>query len=92
MYSVVRLREELIDFSDTTRDLKKPYILSWMFKCTLEQDELDKGYVGLYTHGEMLNDPIYRQVTYSYCLSNAFKLQLRHNLKILWIDIRRATG
>ena len=71
---------------------KEPYILRSMFKCTLEQDELEEKYMGIYKHGQMINDSIYGQISYNCCLSNAFKLKLGHNVKIFVVKMMRATG
>ena len=40
----------------------------------------------------MVNDPIYGQISYNCCLSNAFKLKLGHNVKIIVVEMMRATG
>jgi len=61
-YTDVRHWEELIDFIDKNGGPQEPYILTLMFKCTLEQDELEEEYMGLYTHGQMINVPIYGQI------------------------------
>ena len=37
-------------------------------------------------------DPIYGQIAYNYCLSNAFKLKLGHDSKIFLVEMKRATG
>jgi len=50
-YTDVRPWEELLDFIDKNDGLKEPYILTSMFKCTLEQDELEEEDMGLYKHG-----------------------------------------
>jgi len=63
-----------------------------MFQCTLEQKELEEGNMGLYSHGQMINVPIYGQISYNCCLSNAFRLNLGHNVKIFLVEIVRATG
>jgi len=63
-----------------------------MFKCTLEQDELEEEYMGIYKHGQMIKDQIYGQISYNCCLSNAFKLKLGHNVKICVVQMMRATG
>jgi len=90
-YTDVRHCEELIDFIDQKGGLKEPYIMTSMFKCTLEQDELEAEYMGLYTHGQMIMDPIYGQILYNCCLSKTFKLNSGHNLKIFVSKIKRAT-
>jgi len=41
-YTDVRHWEELVDFIDKNGSPKEPYILTSMFKCTLEQDELEE--------------------------------------------------
>ena len=64
--------EELVDFIHKNGGPKEPYILNMMFRCTLEQEEWDEECMGLYTHVQMVNDPIYGQISYNCCLSNAF--------------------
>ena len=91
-YTDVRHWEELIDFLDKNRGLKERYIMSSMIKCTLEQDELEEEYMGLYTHGRMIMDPIYGQILYNCCLSKAFKLKLGHNPKRILVEIQRSTA
>jgi hypothetical protein len=49
---------ELVDFIDKHGGPKKPYILVSIFKCTLEQGELGTEYIGLYTHRQMILEPI----------------------------------
>jgi len=88
----VRHWEELDDFIEKNGGPKEPYILTSMFRCTLEQDELDEVYMGIYKHRQMINDPIYGQIPYNCCISNAFKLKLRHNVKIFGVEMKRATG
>jgi len=41
-YTDVSHWEELVDFIDTNGGTKEPYILTSLFKCTLEQDELEE--------------------------------------------------
>jgi len=87
----VRHWKELVDFIDKNRGPKEPYILTLMFKWTLDEDELEKLYMGLYTHTRMINGPIYGQISYNCCLSNALKLKLGHNVKIFVVEMMRAT-
>jgi len=49
-YTDVRHWEELIDFINKDGRPKEPYTLTSKFKCTLEKDELDEEYMGLYTN------------------------------------------
>jgi hypothetical protein len=42
--------EELVDFIDKDGGPKEPYIVRSMFKCILEQDELEEEYMGIYKH------------------------------------------
>jgi len=91
-YTDVRRCEELVDFIDKNGGPKEEFILTSMFKCTLEQDELEEEYMGIYKQGEMSNDPIYGQILYNCCLSNAFQLKLGHNVKIFVVEMMRATG
>ena len=71
-YTDVRHWEELKNFIENNEDPNEPYILTSMFKCTFKQNKLDKEYMGLYTHGQIMYDPIYRQILYNCCLSNTF--------------------
>ena len=79
------------DFIDKNGGPEEPYVLKSMFKCTFEQDELEEEYIGISKHGQMINDPIYGQITYNCCLSNAFKLKLGHNVKIFVLEMKRVT-
>ena len=91
-YSDVRHWEELVDFIDKNRGPKQPYILPSMFKCTLAQDKSEEEYMGIYKHRQMINDPIYGQISYNCCISNVFKLKLGHNVKIFVVEMMRVTG
>jgi hypothetical protein len=82
LYTKVRHWEELIDFIDKNGGPKKSYIMTSMFTRTLEQDELDEEYMGIYTNGEMIVDPISDQILYTCCLSKAFQLKLGQNPEI----------
>jgi len=62
-----------------------------LFKCTLEQDDLEEEYMGLYTNGEMIMNPIYGQICNNCCLSKGFKSKLGHNPKIFLLEIQRGT-
>ena len=84
--------EELVDSIDKNRGLKEPYILTSRFKCTSQQVELEEEYMGLYKHRQLINDPIYGQISYNCCISNTFKLKLGHNVKIFLVEVMRATG
>jgi len=84
-YPVVRHWEELFDIIDKKGRPKEPYILTSTFKCTLEQDELDEEYMGLYTPGQMILHPIYGQISYNTYPSNAFKLNFGHDRKIFFV-------
>jgi len=90
-YTDVRNWEELIDFIDKNGGPKEPYIMTLMFKYTLEQDELEEGYMGLYTNGQMIMHPIYGQISYNCCLAKAFELKVGHNPKIFLVKIKRGT-
>ena len=91
-YTDVRHWEELIDFINKRGRPKKPFILSSRYNCSLEQDEMDNEYMGVYTNGQLIMEPIYGQISYNCCLSNAFKLKLGQNPKNNLIEMMRATG
>jgi len=82
----------LVNFIDKNGGPKEPYILRSMYKCTLEQRKLEEEYMGIYKYGQIINDPIYGQISYNCCLSNAFKLKLGHNVKIFVVEMMSATG
>jgi len=92
VYTDVRHWDELIDFINRNGRPTDPYILTSKFKCTLEHAELDEEYMGLYPNEQMITDPIYGQISYHCCLSNAFKLKLGHDPKIFLVEMTRATG
>jgi hypothetical protein len=79
--------EELIDFIDKNGGPKEPQIMSSRFKCTLERNVLEQEYMGLYSNRQMIMDPIYGQISFNCCLSEAFKLKLGHNPKILLVEM-----
>ena len=63
-----------------------------LYKCNLTQEELHEEYMGLYALGQMMNDPLYGQISYTRSRSNAFKLKLRHDVKLLLVGMKAATG
>jgi len=91
-YTDVRHWEELVNFMDKNGGPKELYILRSMFKCTLEHDQLEEEYMGIYKQRQMINNLIYGQISYNCCLSNAFKLKLEYNVKIFVAEMMRATG
>jgi hypothetical protein len=58
----------------------------------LTQEALDEKYMGLYTPGQMMNNPLYGQISYNSSLSNAFKLKLGQNVKLFLVDQKAAQG
>jgi len=40
----------------------------------------------------MMNDPISGQISYNYCLSDAFKLKVGYDWNIFWIEMKNAAG
>jgi hypothetical protein len=91
-YTDVRHWEELIDFTENYCGPKEPYCLTALYKCSLTQEELDEEYMGLYAPGQMMNDPLYGQISYNSSLSNAFKLKLGHDVQQFLIEMKAATG
>ena len=71
---------------------KEPYCLTAIPKCNLRQDELDEVYIGLYALGQMMNDPLYGQISSNSSLSNTFKLKQGHNVKLVLVEMKAATG
>jgi hypothetical protein len=91
-YTDGRHWEELIDFIEKNCCPKEPYCLTALYKCNMTQEELDKEYMGLYAPGQMMNDPLYGQISYNSSLSNNFKLKLGHNVQLFLIEMKAATG
>jgi hypothetical protein len=91
-YTDVIHQEELINFINNNGHRKEPYTLLTRSKCTLEKNKLVEEYMGLYTNGQMITDPIYGQISFNCCISNSFKLKLGHDRKIFLVEIKRATG
>jgi hypothetical protein len=48
--------------------------------------------MGLYEPGQMMNVPLYGQMSYNSSLSNTFKLKLEHNVNQLLVAMKAATG
>jgi len=92
LYPDVRYWEELIDFIQKNCSPTEPYCLTVLYKCNLTQEELDEEYIGLYAPGQMMNDPLYGQISYKSSLSNAFKLKLGHNANLCLVQMKAATG
>jgi hypothetical protein len=88
-YTGVKYWEELIDFIDKNCGLKESYCLTTIYKCNLMQEELDEEYMGLYALWQMMNDPLYGQISYNSSLSNAFRLKLGHDVQLFWYKRRQ---
>jgi len=88
----VRHWEELIDPIEKYCGPKEPYCLTALYKCNLTQEELDEEYMGLYAPGQMMNDPLYGQISYNSSLSKTFKLKLGHNVQLFLIEMKAVTG
>jgi len=91
-YTDVKHWEELIDFIEKNCGPKEPYCLTELYKGNLMQEELDEEYMGLYTPGQMMNDPLYGQISCNSSLSNAFKLKLGHDVQLFLVEMKEATG
>jgi len=46
----------------------------------------------LHTLGQMINDPLYGQISYNSSLSNDFKLNLGQDVKLFLVQMKPATG
>jgi len=88
----VRHWEELIEFIEQNCSPKEPYSLTAIYKCNLTQEELDEEYMGLYAPGQTMNDRLSGQISYNSSLSNAFKLKLGHDVKLILVEMKTATG
>jgi hypothetical protein len=90
-YTDVRHWEELIDFIEKICVPKEPYCLTACNKRNLAQEEVDKEYMGLYALGQIMNDPLYGQISSNSSHSNAFKLNLGHNVQLFLVKMQAAT-
>lgn len=90
-YTDLRHWEELIDFNNKNAGPKEPYILTSMFMCTLEQDQLAEEYMRFYTPGQMMKRPIYLQTLNICCLSNAFRWKHAHHPEVSLVEMMRAS-
>jgi len=91
-YTDVRHWEELIDFIEKNCSPNELYCLTAIFKCNLKQEGLYEEYMGLYSSGQIMNDPLYRQIAFNSSLSNAFKWKLGHDVKLFSVGVKAATG
>jgi len=92
LYTDVRHWEELFVFIHKNGGQQEPYILTSMFQCAFEQDQLDEKYMELYINGHIIMFPWHSQIVYTCWLPNAFELKLGHNRNIFLVEIERATG
>ena len=81
----------MIDYIETNCGPKEPYCLTALYKCNWMQEELEEEYMGLYTPGQMMNVPLYGQISYNSSLSNAFKLKMGHDVQLFLIEMKAAT-
>jgi len=84
--------EMLIDLNNIIGGPEEPYMITSIFRCIQEENQLDKAYVWVYTDGQMMNDPVYGQILYDFCLWHTFKLKLGHSVKISFVEMRSAGG
>jgi hypothetical protein len=90
-YPDVRHWDELIDFIEHHCCPKEPYCLTALCKINLTKEEFDEEYMGLHALGQMMNDPLYGQISYNSSLSHAFKLKLGHHMKLFLVETKAAT-
>jgi hypothetical protein len=91
-YTDVTHWEELTDFIEQNCSPKEPYSLTAIYKCNLTQEELNQQYIGLYALGQTMNDCLSSQISYNSSLANAFKFKLGHDVKLLLVEMKAATG
>lgn len=90
--TAMRPWEKLIDLMNINGGQTELHIQTYMVKCTLEWDESDDENTGLYTHADIMKDPIRGQISYNCLLSNAYKLRFLHDWKICLGGRTIATG
>jgi len=83
--------EELNEFIHKNGGQKEAYLLTMICQCTTDQDKLDKEYIGIYTHGQMIIEPKWGHMSYNCHLSNTVKLKHGQNQTMFLIAITRAT-
>jgi len=75
---------EEIEFFHKNWGPKVAYSQTSILKRTLQHNELDDKYMGLFTHRQIIVNLINGQNLYNYCLPDASKLKLGHNQKNVW--------
>jgi len=90
-YTDVSHWEKLIDFNEINCNPKEPYCLTALYKWNFTKGELEEEYMWIYAPGQMMNDPLYGQISYTSSLSNAFKLKLGHNVHLLLVEMKADT-
>jgi hypothetical protein len=83
-YIAERHWEEQICFIKKNCSPEERYCLTALSKCTVTQEELDEEYMGIYPPAQMINVPLYGQISYNSSLSNTFKSNLGHNVNLFW--------
>jgi len=71
---------------------KEPHYLTATFQCNSTREALDEEYMELYAPGQMMNDLLYGHISFTNSLSNGFKLNLGHDLKLFPVEMKAATG
>jgi hypothetical protein len=64
-YTDVRHLEERNDFVEKHCSPKEPCCLTAIYKYNLTLGELDEECMGLYAPGQMMNDPLYDQISFN---------------------------
>jgi len=70
----------VFQFVEIHSGVKEPKSLPWEFSCTLEQDKLDKDYVGFHRHGPMWITPFVDK----FHVTVAFGMLSCWNFTIIW--------
>jgi len=90
LYPDVQHWEKVIDSIEATGGWIEWYSVNFVFKWTLEHEQLDKEHCGVPIHRELKHDFIHNQVLHICCLVNGFKLKLHHDVKICLIQMGAA--
>ena len=88
----MRYWEEVIDFIERYCGPKEPFCLTVVFKCNFTQEVLNEEYTGFYTPVQMMNHPLYDQISYKSSHSDAFKFKLGHDVKLFLVEMKAVRG
>jgi hypothetical protein len=84
--------EQLVYLINKNCSPKGPYVLQIILICISNQDEVEEENMIIYEQEQIINDPMYDQISYHCCLSNDLKLKLEHIATRFVVEMMCAIG